>query len=123
MIVSGMKALGLDAGFEAAVGHLVLVVFGLGQQFLNTFDEKLLGTDDQDLVPPLLLEFPQRHAVLLEEPDQVLAGDAAVLAAGDAVAAEPTGIEPFTHRARCDLTNLRDLAGGKDFFHGRHSKL
>ena len=75
------------------------------------------------LCQPFFFELAQRHAVFLEELDEMLAGDAAVLAAGDAVAAEPAGIEPFTHRPRRDLADLRDLAGGKDFFHGRHSSI
>src|SRR6266436_10199245 len=74
-------------------------------------------------MPSFFFQFPQRHAVLFEEADQVLARDAAVLAAGDAVAAEPAGIKPFTHRTGCDLTDFRHLAGGKNFLHGRHSNL
>src|SRR5207302_10450169 len=115
--------LGLDAGLAAAIGNLVSVILGVGEQFLNALDKEFFGADNQDLVPPLLLEFPERHAVFLEEPDEVLTGDAAVLTARDSVATEPAGVEPFTHRARRDLTDFRDLAGGKNFFHGRHSNL
>src|SRR5207237_6796792 len=103
---------GLNAGLEAAVGQLVLEVVVLGEQLLDAVDEELLGADDEDLVQPLLLQFAQGHAVLLEELDELLAGDTPVLAAGDAVAAEPARIEPFTHRARRDFTDLRDLSGG-----------
>src|SRR5437660_139061 len=53
----------------------------------------------------------------------MLARDAAVLAAGNAVTPQPAGIEPFTHRTGCDLTDFRHLAGGKNFLHGRHSNL
>src|SRR5262249_27317711 len=59
------------------------------------------------------------HAMLLEEADEVLAGDAAVLAAGDAVAAEPARVEPFAHRAGRDFADFRDLAGGEDLLHCR----
>jgi hypothetical protein len=116
-----VEAFGLDAGLEAAVGQLVLVVVVVGQQFLDAVDEQLLGADDQDLVPAFAFELAQRHAVFLEELDQVLAGDAAILAAGDPVAAQSPGIEPFADRARCDFTDFRDLAGRKHFFHGRVS--
>ena len=51
----------------------------------------------------------------------MFAGDAAVLAARDAVAAQPARIEPLAHRARRDFTDFRDLPGGKHFLHGRHS--
>src|SRR5262249_13602487 len=117
----GVEALGLDAGLEAAVGHLVLVIFVLGQQLLQPLDEQRLGADDQDFVPPFFLELAQRHAVLFEEADEVLARDPAVLAAGDAVAAQAAGIEPLADRPGRDLADLRDLAGGKDLLHGRHS--
>src|SRR5262249_44812760 len=82
----GVEALGLDAGLEAAVGDAVLVLLVLGEQLLEAVDEELLGADDEDLVPALLLQLPEGHAVLLEEADEVLAGNAPVLAAGDAVA-------------------------------------
>src|SRR5262249_13013399 len=66
-------------------------------------------------------QLAQRHAVLFEEADEMLARDAAVLAAGDAVAAQPARIEPLAHRPGRDLADLRDLAGGKHLLHGRHS--
>src|SRR5262249_33090556 len=83
--------------------------------------EELLGADDQHLVPALFLEVAHRHAVLLEEADEGLPGDAAILAAGDAVAAQPAGIEPLAHRPRRDLADFRDLAGGEHLLHCRHS--
>src|SRR5262249_6222393 len=58
-----------------------------------------------------------------EELDEVLAGDAAVLAAWDAVAAEPAGVKPLAHRSGRDFTDLGDLPGGKDFLHVGHSNL
>ena len=67
-------------------------------------------------MPPLLLELAQRHAVLLEEADEVLAGDAAVLAAGDAVAAEPAGIEPLAHRPGATLQIFATWPVVKTFF-------
>ena len=71
------------------------------------------------------LEVAQRHPVLLEEAQQVLAGDAAVLRAGDAIAAQAAGIEPLAHRPGRDLADLRDLAGGEHFLHNRglHSRV
>src|SRR5262249_29876899 len=114
---------GLDASLEAAVGEFVFVVLVFGQQLLHAIDEKLFRAYDQDLVPAFLFEFTQGHAMLLEELDEVLAGDAAVLASGDAVAAEPAGIEPLAHRSGRNLTDLGDLSGGKDFLHVGHSNL
>src|SRR5207249_4060575 len=61
------------------------------------------------------------HPVFLEELDKVLAGDTAVLTARDAVAAQPAGIKPFADGTGRHLTDFCDLAGGKDFLHGRHS--
>src|SRR5262249_46037393 len=91
------------------------------QQLVEAVDEELLGTDNQDLVPALFLQRAQGHAVFLEELDELVAGNAPVLAARDTVAAQPAGIEPLAHRPWRDLTDLRHLAGGKHFFHGRHS--
>src|SRR5207302_1691879 len=76
---------------------------------------------DQDLVKPFFFEFSQRHPMFLEEFDEMLTRDAAILAARNPVATQSPRVEPFTHRPRRDFTNLRDLAGGKNFFHGRHS--
>ena len=59
--------------------------------------------------------------MFFEEADEVLAGDAAVLAARDAIAPQAAGVEPLAHRAWSDFTDFRDLSGGKDFLHGRHS--
>src|SRR5262249_35747629 len=46
----------------------------------------------------LRVQAAQRHAVLFQETDEVLAGDAAVLRARDAVAMQPAGVEPPAHR-------------------------
>src|SRR5437764_880164 len=85
----------------------------------------LLGGDGGERlgleVLALLLNLAQRHAVLLEETDEVFTGDAPVLAAGDAIAPEPAGVEPLADRPGRDFTDLRDLTGSKDLFHGRHS--
>ena len=118
-----METFGLYAGLESAMSQLVFEIVGFGEELFDAIDEQLLGADDEDFVQPFFFEFTQRHAVFFEEFDQVLAGDAAVLAAWDAVTTQPAGVKPFTHRPRSDLTDLRDLAGGKDFFHGRHSTI
>src|SRR5581483_3849561 len=90
-------------------------------QLADAVDEEFLGTDDEDLVPPFFFELAQRHPMFLEELDEVLAGNAAVLTAGNPVAAEPPGIEPLADGTGRHLTDFRDLAGGEHFFHGRHS--
>src|SRR5580658_2871252 len=118
-----MEALGHDTGLEPTLSDFVFVVFILGEKFLYAVDEELLGPDDEDLVPLFFLEFSQRHPMFLEEPDELLAGNAAVLAAGDAVASETAGIKPLRHRPGRDLADLRDLAGGENLFHGRHSSV
>lgn len=117
----GMEAFGLDAGFETGVGDFELEVVVFGEDFLEAVDEELLGADDEDLVQAFFFELAQGHAVLFEELDEVFAGDAAILTARDAVSAQSARIEPLTHRPRRDFANLRDLSGGEDFFHGRHS--
>src|SRR5262249_7633529 len=93
-----------------------------GEDFFQTIDEELLGTDNQNLVPALFFEIAHRHAVFLEETDEGIAGDTAILAAGDAVAPEAAGIEPLGHRARRDLADFRDLAGGEPLPHCRHCR-
>src|SRR5262245_11612041 len=110
-----MEALSLDAGFEAGMGQLVLEIIVFGKDIFDAIDKELLGADDKNFVQPLFLEFAQRHPMFFQELDEMFAGNAPVLASGDAVAAEPAGIKPFTHRPRRDLADLRDLAGGKDF--------
>ena len=62
-------------------------------------------------------EVSQRHAVLLEEPQQMLAGDATILRAGDAISTQAARIEPLAHGPGRDFANLRDLAGCEHFFH------
>ena len=116
-IVSGWKDFGHDAGLEPALRDLVLVVFILGQDFAKPFDEQLLRADDENFVPLFFFEFPERHAVFLEEPDELFAGNAAVLTAGDTVSAEPAAIEPLGHGPGRDLTDLRDLTRREHFFH------
>ena len=59
--------------------------------------------------------------MFFEEADEMFAGNSAILAARYAIAAQAAGIEPFTDRPGRDLTDFRDLPGGEDFFHGRHS--
>ena len=52
--------------------------------------------------------------MFFEEFDQILAGNPPVLRAGDPIAAEPTGIKPFTDSARGHFTDLSDLSGCED---------
>src|SRR5262249_38552131 len=101
----GLELVGLAAGLEAGVGDGVLVVVVLGQLLAQALDEGRLCADDEDLVPALLFEAAQGHAVVFQEADQVVAGDAAVLAAGDPVAFQLARIEPLADRPRRDLTD------------------
>src|SRR5207248_173765 len=90
---------------------------GLRRQLAETVVEELLGADEQHLVPLLLLQLAERHPVFLEEADELLPGDAAVLAAGDAVALEAAGVEPLRNRPGRDLTDLGHLSGCEHLFH------
>src|SRR5205823_2094533 len=112
-----VEAAGEDAGLEPAVGQRELEVFVFRQELPEPVVEELLGADEEHLVPLLFLQLPERHAVLFEEPDELLPGDAAVLAAGDAVPLEPAGVEPLRDGPGGDLTDLGNLAGGEHLFH------
>jgi hypothetical protein len=112
-----MEALGERAGFETRVGQFVFEVFALGERFLDSVVEEFFGADEEHLVPFFLFEFTQRHAVFLQEPDELLAGNSAVLAARNPVAFQAPGVEPFRHGPGGHLTDLGDLAGGEHFFH------
>ena len=46
------------------------------------------------------------------EADQLVERDASILGAGDAVAAQLAGIEPFCDGSRGDAADLGDLPGG-----------
>src|SRR4051812_36477668 len=59
----------------------------------------------------------ERHAVLLEEAQQVLSGDATVLGAGDAISTQAARIEPLADGPGRDFADLRDLTGCEHFFH------
>ena len=51
--------------------------------------------------------------MLLEEPDQILAWDPAVLRTRNAISFESAGVEPFAHGSRGHLTDLSDLSCGE----------
>ena len=62
-------------------------------------------------------EIPKGHSMLLEEPKQMLAGDPAILRAGNAISTQAARIEPLAHGPGRDLADLRDLTGCEHFFH------
>jgi hypothetical protein len=113
----GVEALGADAGLEARGGRLDPEVVGLAEVLAQARQQGGIGADDQDLMIDLGLQVAQGHPVLLEEPEQVLARDPAVLRARDAISAQAARVEPLAHGPGRDLADLRDLAGGKHFFH------
>ena len=113
----GMEALGLNASLETAGRHLNLERLFDRQLLLEILDQDLILPDEQHLRHGLVFEVAQRHAVLFQELDQVLPRDAAILAARNAVALEPTRIEPFAHRAGSNFTDLGDLACCENLHH------
>src|SRR5579872_5636150 len=112
-----VEAAGENAGLEAAIGHFELVIVVFGKKFLDPVVEQLFSADQQDLVPFFFFEFPQRHSVFLEETNELLAGDAAILAAGDTISLQTPGIEPLRYRAWGNLAHLGHLSGGEHLFH------
>src|SRR5690606_15138783 len=66
-------------------------------------------------------EVAKRHAVFLEELNQVFARNPAVLGTRNPVSLEPPGVEPLADRARGHFTDLRDLSSCEDL-HRRLSK-
>jgi len=52
--------------------------------------------------------------MFLQEPDQVLAGDSAILGTGNPVSAESARIEPLTDGAWRDLANFCNLTSSED---------
>ena len=75
---------------------------------------KPFDADEQDFAHRFIFKLSERHPVLLQEPDQVLARDAAVLRAGNPVAAEATGVKPFADGAGCNFTDLGYLTSSED---------
>ncbi len=67
-------------------------------------------------MPFFLFQLPERHSMFLEEPDELFAGDTAILAAGDAVATSIDRNQTTWTPSGRDLTDLRDLSGGETFF-------
>src|SRR5205807_2422129 len=70
-----------------------------------------------------VFQFAQGHSVFLEEPDEVLARDAAVLGTGNSISAQSARVEPFADCAGGYFTDLSYLSSSKDRFHGRLSRL
>ena len=55
--------------------------------------------------------------MLLEEPNQVFAGDTTILRSWDAVTAQASGIEPLANGPWGDFTDLSYLSSSKDRLH------
>jgi hypothetical protein len=109
-------------GFKSAGGDRLCGTNVLRRQLaFEILDENLVLRDDEHLGHRLVFEVAQRHAVFLEELDQILARDPPVLRAGDAVTLEATRIEPFADRARGHFTDLSDLSSSEDL-HRRLSR-
>ena len=83
----GAELLGGDAGGEPALGDLDLVLGLVLEDLLEHLDDVLLAVDDQD-AGAAGHQPVERHPVMLHEPDELVERDAAVLAAGDAVAVQ-----------------------------------
>src|SRR5438094_700081 len=117
-----MQRFGLNAGFESAVGEVELE--GVAAHLLfQTIANAGFGADDEDLADRFVFQLAQRHSVFLEEPDQVLTRDPAVLGTGDPITAQAARVEPFADCAGGYFTDLSYLSSSKDRFHGRLSRL
>src|SRR3954471_5924256 len=109
-----MEALGLNAGLEAAGCDADFELTFDRQLAPQVFDQDLILSHDQHLGHGLVFEVAQGHPVLFQELDQIFAGNATVLRAGDTVALKATGIEPLADRAGGHFTDLRDLSSSED---------
>src|SRR5688500_7736922 len=109
------ELLGGDAGREAALGDLDLVLGLVLEDLLEHLDDVLLVVNDHDARLPGHQPV-EGHAVLLHEADELVERDAAVLAAGDAVAVQRAAVEPLADSSRRDVADLGDLAGREDVF-------
>ena len=97
----GPEFFGGNAGGESASarGNLDVILGFVFQNFFQHFNDVLFAVDDQDSCAPGH-EAVERHAVVLHESDQLIQRDSPVLAAGDAIAVQRTGVEPFAHAVR-----------------------
>src|SRR6188474_2337548 len=109
-----METLGLYAGFEATGRDADFELTFHRQLTPQVFDQDLVLSHDQHLGHCLVFEVAKGHPVFFQELDQVFAGNATVLRAGDAVAFKATGIEPLADRAGGHFTDLRDLSSSED---------
>src|SRR3954465_1665256 len=118
-----METLGLYAGFEATGRDADFELTFHRQLTPQVFDQDLILSHDQHLGHGLVFEVAKRHPVFFQELDQVFAGNATVLRAGDTVAFEATGIEPLADRAGGHFTDLRDLSSSEDLHRRLSSSL
>src|SRR5262245_30535625 len=118
----GMQRFGLNTSFESAVGEIELEGVAAHLVFQSIANAGF-GADDKDLADRFVFQFAQGHPVFLEEPDEVLTGNAAILGTGDAITAQAARVEPLAHRAGGYFTDLSYLSSSKDRFHGRLSRL
>src|SRR5262249_3269684 len=108
----GVKALGADAGFESRSRRLDPEIVPLAPLLAQAPQQRGIGAHDEDFMIDLRFEVPQGHPVLLEKAKQMLARDAAILRAWDAISTQAARIEPLAHGAGRDFAYLRDLTGG-----------
>src|SRR6476619_1665410 len=118
-----METLGLYASFEATGRDADFELTFDRQLAPQVFDQDLILSHDQHLGHGLVFEVAKRHPVLFQELDQVFAGNATVLRAGDTVALKATGIEPLADRAGGHFTDLRDLSSSEDLHRRLSSSL
>src|SRR3954447_19951084 len=118
-----MEALGLNAGLEAAGCDADFELTLYRQLAPQVFDQDLILSHNQHLGHGLVFEVAQGHPVLFQELDQIFAGNATVLRAGDTVALKATGIEPLADRAGGHFTDLGDLSSSEDLHRRLSSSL
>src|SRR6476620_7235852 len=113
-LYAGFEATGRDADFELTFDR---------QLTPQVFDQNLILSHNQHLGHGLVFEVAKGHPVFFQELDQVFAGYATVLRAGDTVAFEATRIEPLADRAGGHFTDLRDLSSSEDLHRRLSSSL
>lgn len=108
---------GLHTSLKLAGCNLDLEPIAFRQTIAQAGNHREIEADEQNLARGLVFQLRQRHAVLIEEANQLLPRDAPVLAAGNPVATQTTAVEPLANGSRRHLADLRHLSGREHLLH------